>query len=89
MGMVNKMIENKELTRLIRGCKTSQDLHELQIAFANETIGRITDKQALRILEAKNKMEEKEKMELIKKRKRNLDQDLYDYYEIKDGEEKC
>lgn len=80
--MVNKMIENKELTKLIKSCKTSQELHELQIAFANETIGRITDKQALRILEAKNKMEEKEKMKLVKKRKMQLDEDLYEYYEI-------
>lgn len=55
------MIENKELTKLIRGCKTSQDLHELQIAFANETIGRITDGQALRILEWQQKLYEKER----------------------------
>ena len=55
------MIENKELTKLIKSCKTSKELHDLQIQFANETIGRITDSQALRILKAQQKLEEKER----------------------------
>lgn len=55
------MIENKELTKMINQCKTSKELHQLQVDFANETIGRITDSQALRILKKQQQLQEKEK----------------------------
>ena len=47
---------NTELNNLIKECKTPQELDELQIAFANETIGRITNNQALKIIRAKEKL---------------------------------
>lgn len=54
------MITNIELDEMIKKCKTSQELKRLITLFANEMIGKITDKQTLRILKTKNKMEEKE-----------------------------
>lgn len=54
------MIGNKELDKLIKDCKTSSELKELQIAFANETIGRITNNQAIRILKRQQELKEKE-----------------------------
>ncbi len=47
---------NEELNKLIKECETPQELHKLQVDFANETIGRITDAQALKILKAEEKM---------------------------------
>lgn len=55
------MIENKELDKMIKECKTSQELKHLQMLFANEIIGRITDKQALKILKKQQELEEKER----------------------------
>ena len=55
------MIENEQLNKMIKECKTSQELYHLQNLFANEIIGRITDKQALKILKAQQKLYEKEK----------------------------
>lgn len=55
------MISNEELDKMIKKCKTSKELHELQIGFINETLGRITDKQALKICKAEDKLEEKER----------------------------
>ncbi len=55
------MIKNKELDEMIKKCKTSKELKELITLFANEIIGKITDKQTLKILKAKNEIEKKEK----------------------------
>ena len=44
------MIDNKELDIMIKNCKTPKELQQLQTLFANEIIGRITDKQAMKIL---------------------------------------
>lgn len=54
------MINNKELDEMIKECKTSSDLKQLITLFANEMIGKINDKQTLRILKAKKELEEKE-----------------------------
>jgi hypothetical protein len=54
------MMDNKELDKLIKNCKTSAELHTLQINFANETIGRITDNQAMKILQKQKELLEKE-----------------------------
>ena len=50
------MIENEQLNKMIKDCKTSQELYHLQNLFANEIIGRITDKQALKILKAQKEL---------------------------------
>lgn len=63
------MITNKELDEMIKKCKTSEELKELINLFANEIIGKITDKQTLKILKVKNELEEKEN--LIKRRKKD------------------
>ena len=55
------IISNEELNKMIKQCKTSQELQQLQIDCTNEVYGTITDKQALKILNAKQKLEEKEK----------------------------
>ena len=55
------IISNDELNKMIKKCKTSQELHELQIDCTNEVYGTITDKQALKILKAQQKLEEKER----------------------------
>jgi len=47
---------NEELDKLIKECKTPQELHNLQTLFANEMIGRITDAQAMKILKAEEKL---------------------------------
>ena len=56
------MISNKELDIMIKKCKTSSDLKQLITLFANEMIGKITDKQTLKILKAKRELEEKENL---------------------------
>ena len=56
------MINNKELDIMIKKCKTSSDLKQLITLFANEMIGKITDKQTLKILKAKRELEEKENL---------------------------
>ena len=55
------IISNVELNEMIKNCKTSQELQQLQIDCANEVYGTITDSQALKILKAKQKLEEKER----------------------------
>lgn len=56
------MISNKELDKMIKKCKTSAELKELITLFANEIIGKITDKQTLKILKTKRELEEKENL---------------------------
>ena len=55
-----KFTSNRELEKMIKNCKTSEELHRLQSLFANEVIGRITDDQALRILKAEEDLRELE-----------------------------
>ena len=55
------LISNEELNRLIKECKTSKELHELQINCTNEVYGRITDRQAMKILREQQKLEQKER----------------------------
>lgn len=55
------IITNEELDKMIQKCKTSADLRQLQIDCTNENYGSITDKQAMKILKAQQKLEEKEK----------------------------
>lgn len=52
-----KKISDKELNKLIDGCKTSNELRNLQIACCNEMFGSITDKQAMKILKIQKKLE--------------------------------
>lgn len=54
-------MDNQQLNKMIKDCKTSQELYHLQNLFANEIIGRITDKQALKILKAQKELLQKEK----------------------------
>lgn len=51
---------NEELNKLIKECKTSQELDNLQHLFTNEIIGRITDAQAIKIIRAKEKLKMEE-----------------------------
>ena len=53
---MSKITSNEELNKLIKECKTPQELDRLQSLFANEIIGRITDAQALKILRAEEKL---------------------------------
>lgn len=62
------MIDNKELDIMIKNCKTPKELQQLQTLFANEIIGRITDKQAMKILKRQKQLEEREKIKLEKHR---------------------
>lgn len=56
------MINNKELDEMIKKCQTSYELKQLITLFANEMIGKITDKQTLKILKVKKQLEEKENL---------------------------
>ena len=53
---MSKITSNEELNKLIKKCKTPQELDRLQSLFTNEIIGRITDAQALKILRVEEKM---------------------------------
>lgn len=53
---MSKITSNEELNKLIKECKTPQELDRLQSLFTNEIIGRITDAQALKILRAEEKL---------------------------------
>ena len=55
------IMSNDVLNKMIKECKTSSDLRKLQIECTNELYGTITDKQAMKILKAQQKLEEKEK----------------------------
>ena len=51
------MIENKELTRLLKECKSEKDIQELIIKGINEEI-KMTNKQLIRLVKKKAKIYE-------------------------------
>ncbi len=59
-----RLTSNKELDKMIKECKTSEELHRLQSLFTNEIIGRITDEQALKICRAEDELEKLEKQKV-------------------------